>query len=85
LGFIPNFVVHQSGIMLILTASPTSSAYTSVLERIEELSLSKKLISSADGEISLKDGDEVFVGGEAILAHLDELARIVHQWYDCHC
>ena len=71
--------------MLILTASPTSSAYTSVLERIEELSLSKKLISSADGEISLKDGEEVFVGEEAILAHLDDLARIVHQWYDCHC
>ena len=71
--------------MLILTASPSSSAYTSVLERIEELSLSKKLISSADGEISLKDGEEVFVGEEAILAHLDDLARIVHQWYDCHC
>ncbi|MEM8889895.1 MAG: hypothetical protein AAGD28_18105 [Bacteroidota bacterium] len=71
--------------MLILTASPTSSAYTTVLERIEELSLSKKLISSAEGEISLKDGEEVFIGEAAILAHLDELARIVHQWYDCHC
>ncbi|MDW3646564.1 MAG: hypothetical protein R8P61_05870 [Bacteroidia bacterium] len=72
--------------MLVLTASPTSTAYQSIVEKLEELSLAKKLLpSEQEEEISLKDGEEVYVGEEAILSHLDELARIVHQWYDCHC
>ncbi|MEL6253816.1 MAG: hypothetical protein AAFR87_17540 [Bacteroidota bacterium] len=71
--------------MLSLTASPDSSLYKIILEKMEELSLAKEIINSDQDEIILTDGEEVFIGEAAILSHLDELARIVHQWYDCHC
>ena len=72
--------------MIVLTASPEAPAYPEILEKLEELSLAKKIIASPEEkEIILTDGDEVYKGKDAILAHLDELGRIVHQWYDCHC
>ena len=72
--------------MIILTASADAPAYPEILEKLEELSLAKKIIESTEErEITLTDGDEVYKGKDAILAHLDDLGRIVHQWYDCHC
>ncbi len=72
--------------MLQLTISDKDPAQVALKERIEDLSLSRKItINNALKLPVLKHDHEVYEGSEKISRYLDEFEVYMKNWYACRC
>ncbi|HAA12794.1 MAG TPA: hypothetical protein DCE41_14330 [Cytophagales bacterium] len=71
--------------MIELIISPSNRAHLGALERIESMTLAKRIQYKEDQEPTLLDGGQEYRGLEKIDAYLDEMEQIVAQWYECRC
>jgi len=72
--------------MLVLTIAPENPTHVELKTRIEELSLSKKVIEKEGLEIpTLVEDAEKREGIVPILDYLENMEGFMHQWYQCKC
>lgn len=72
--------------MLILTISPDKQEHLSLVTRIEELSLAKKIIHDTGiQEAILIEDDEKRIGVKNILDYLNKMEGFMVDWYNCKC
>jgi len=72
--------------MIRLKVNPEKPDQLQLQERLKELSLAHQLILSENLiEPELEEGDQSLTGIVSIHQHIDELEKVLSQWYDCRC
>ena len=72
--------------MLVLTIAPENPTHIELKTRIEELSLSKKVIEKIGLAVTtLVEDNEKRKGIRPILDYLDNMEGFMLQWYECKC
>ena len=72
--------------MIELQISPNIDCHLHLKERLEEMSLARKVIESKKTKIPLlKEGGEIYTGCKEINFFLDKYESIVEKWYECRC
>jgi len=71
--------------MIELTISATNPKHQDVLERIESMTLAKRVTYAEVDQPTIKEGDQEYRGLEAMRKYLDEMEAVLAQWYECRC
>jgi hypothetical protein len=72
--------------MIELRISPNIECHLLLKERLEEMSLARRIIESPKTKIPLlKEGGEAYKGCEGINSFLIKYESFVEQWYECRC
>lgn len=72
--------------MIELQISPNIDCHLHLKERLEEMSLARKVIESKETKIPLlKEGSETYTGCEDINSFLNQYESVVAKWYECTC
>ena len=72
--------------MIELQISSKIECHLNLKERLEEMSLARKVIESAKIKIPLlKEGSEIYEGCENINSFLSKYDTFVDQWYEDRC
>ena len=72
--------------MIELHISPKIECHVRLKDRLEEMSLARKVIESEQTKIPLlKQGTESYKGCDDINSFLIGFESFVEQWYECRC
>ena len=72
--------------MIELHISPKIDCHLQLKERLEDMSLARKVIESEETKIAiLTEGDKQYYGCEQIELFLAEYETFKKRWYECRC
>ncbi len=72
--------------MIELQISPKIECHLNLKERLEKMSLARKVTESTKTKIPiLKEGSETYKGCEDINSFLTKYDSFIDQWYECRC
>lgn len=72
--------------MIELQISPYIESHLRLKEKLEKMSLARKVIESSKTKVpSLKEGVDTYIGYDSVDSFLTEYESFVGQWYACRC